>query len=135
MLRSPFDIIYLTILPFWLTCDLITGKSFIYILVGSFLFHTFIAPEVTLATTEAKAKMADAGSDSVTLTFVDPFDQRNGRITAYSVVVTTDKADTDINEGLLNKWRDRKKSWLVSYIICNHCLVLLNIHTTFFACE
>ena len=66
-----------------------------------------------LTTVEAKAKMSEVSSDSITMTFVDPFDQRNGRITAYSVIVTTDKADTDINKGLLNKWRDRKRSWLV----------------------
>ena len=65
---------------------------------------------------EAKATQSEVSSDSVTLTFVDPFNQRNGRITGYSIIVTTDKSDPDIkgNNGLVNKWKDGKKSWLVS---------------------
>ena len=80
------------------------------------LIYTFIAPEIQLPATEAKAKMGEVSSDSVTLTFVDPFTQRNGKITGYSIIVTTDKSDPDIsgNKGLLNTWKDGKKSWLVS---------------------
>ena len=67
-----------------------------------------------MPTAEAKAKKGEVSSDSVTLTFVDPFNQRNGRIKGYSIIVTTDKSDPDISGDLLeNTWKDGKKTWLV----------------------
>ena len=75
----------------------------------------FIAPELQLPAAKAKAKKGDVSSDSVTLTFVDPFNQRNGIITGYSIIVTTDTSDPDIISNLLeNKWKAGKKTWLVS---------------------
>ena len=71
---------------------------------------------MALPVSEAKATMGDVSSDSVTMTLVDPFDQRNGRITAYSVIITTDKTDTDINNGLRNKWRDRKTGMAGTFV-------------------
>ena len=55
------------------------------------------APEIQLPTSEAKARELEVSSDSITMTFIDPFNQRNGRIIGYSVIVTTDKSDPDIN--------------------------------------
>ena len=72
------------------------------------------APEIQLPMAEAKARELEVSSDSVSMTFVDPFNQRNGRITGYSIIVTKDKTDPDISSDLLeNTWTDRKKSWLV----------------------
>ena len=80
------------------------------------------APEVALSAVEAKARKGSVGSDSIEATFVDPFDQRNGRITAYTVVVTTDTSDPELKSlsALLNTWKEKKdgnkKSWLVSHM-------------------
>ncbi len=77
------------------------------------------APDLDSSVDAPKPMVMKVGSDSLNMQFVDPFSPRNGRITEYSVVVTSDPQDPDISRrGLLNTYRvaknDNKPSWLVS---------------------
>ena len=85
-----------------------------------------IAPELALSEWEARPEIVDAGDNYIVVTLVDPFSQRNGRIDAYSFVVTTDPADPEIKaEARLSTWKEakdgQKKSWMVRiYLTLNN---------------
>ena len=63
------------------------------------LSSNFVAPELALSEWEAKPEIVDGGDDYILVTLVDPFSQRNGRIDAYSIVVTTEPTNPEIKGG------------------------------------
>ena len=76
------------------------------------------APELALSQWEAKPEIVDAGDNYILVWLVDAFSQRNGRIDAYSIVVTTDTTNSEIKaEARLSTWKEakdgQKKSWMV----------------------